>query len=616
MGDSIFHSDCSHFRLSVDCFGVNHDEEKNVFANIPIYVRCLTCGIVRHLVGAMKSSRYLGFFRNNKGSVTMFVSMTLTATIILNLILLDVLKINTAKRELAMASNSATRSVMSRFSSDMSAYGLFGVASKDPLSLQIATDVMSNQLNLSDISVSHHLKFDSMLASEGVFLKQLHESMKWRLPATLLKEMFTRWNQQSVRQTTVGTAALSSSNSVKLEAYAMREKLTLLAVQRLLKEAEKHWQQSRDQALEYLNQIIEELTMLQQLEQTVMQLAKPFQNREQSTGPTNDGPLALLIQTIEQRIADAHQPVDDWFFKTNQQLERAISTATNKTNEQQSLKQQFQDIVRQTLIINTRFCPNTSGAYQQLKRSIQNIRTFNQTTVGRPEALTRNHTNPYVFINKAKARSQTLIALISKGWKPLKENLYLNEFAIAHFNSRLDLQRGGASLTSPESHRLQNQEVEFVISGLYSCDASQAFVMAELFLLRMGLRTLEFFSNPQLYGASATKPWLLVLSALAYGGSKAYSDCKQLTEGEAVPLIEWKQRSLVSLNYLDHLRLLMLLVPRGKKIERIQALLEQNTGLDLTTTATSVELTAQASVPLRMFFKRSISLTGTARHAY
>ncbi len=175
--------------------------------------------------------------------------------------------------------------------------------------------------------------------------------------------------------------------------------------------------------------------------------------------------------------------------------------------------------------------------------------------------------------------------------------LYINEYALTKFNYAT-LGKGSmqsAELSRPADHPLKNQEAEYVLYGLSSCRSNIFAAYAELFMFRLSLRTVETLSDPK--KAAAGSPMLVFLIALAEAAGKAYADMGELAEGKAVPLME--RTAAIKLHYKDYLRLFLLLHGNNPNImARMQALIQLNTGHDLTQTPTYVQGTANTSIRL------------------
>jgi hypothetical protein len=171
----------------------------------------------------------------------------------------------------------------------------------------------------------------------------------------------------------------------------------------------------------------------------------------------------------------------------------------------------------------------------------------------------------------------------------MTREIYVNEYVLMNFNNRIPDQGPRAG------HMLNNQETEYVIYGLSSCQMNLSAAYVEMFMLRIGLRLVEALADPKTLAAGS--PMLAVLTALSTATAKAYSDMRKLLSGENVPLLD-AARAL-SLNYKDYLRIILFLHSHDlKRMSRIQALIQLNTGKDLRKKPTYVQASAKTSVKI------------------
>ena len=184
-----------------------------------------------------------------------------------------------------------------------------------------------------------------------------------------------------------------------------------------------------------------------------------------------------------------------------------------------------------------------------------------------------------------------------------RDEWFIDEYALTYFNYRTfgkeeadDAHDAGAR--TPVNHVLPNQEVEYLLYGFASCEANYAAAYAEMFSLRLAIRTTEQLMNPENDLLSVGSPALVLLAALARGAADALEDMQQLLAGKDVPLMQ-KLGSAVRLNYRDYLRLFLLLHSSDRNmLSRMQALIELNTGKDLNRFATYLQATATTSTKL------------------
>ncbi|MFK7695347.1 hypothetical protein ACI5FR_21295 [Paenibacillus sp. HJGM_3] len=204
----------------------------------------------------------------------------------------------------------------------------------------------------------------------------------------------------------------------------------------------------------------------------------------------------------------------------------------------------------------------------------------------------------------------SLLLKLASAAQTFRDELYVNEFALEKFNYRTFGKESSAdgkpipatSMTKPAQHALLGQEAEYVLYGQSSCLLNQSAAYAEMFALRLAIRTTEAMLSPSSKLASIGSPLLMVLWAAAEGALEAYRDMTDLVNGKAVPLSAKLAGEAVTMQYKDYLRLFYLLHSNDKRtMARMQGLIEVNTGRDLTGKATYVQGSVTASERLWFF---------------
>lgn len=175
-----------------------------------------------------------------------------------------------------------------------------------------------------------------------------------------------------------------------------------------------------------------------------------------------------------------------------------------------------------------------------------------------------------------------LLAHLQDMLQGARNELYVNEYALTEFNYRTlehEAAQGAiASLSEPLSHPLQGQEVEYILYGFDSRLANISAAYAEIYLIRLAVRTAEALTDPKKMLTGS--PLLTFLIALAEGAVRAYADMVELIGGKQVEVMA--KLPSVKLSYKDYLRLFLLLhSDNSKMMSRMQALIQLNTGIDL-----------------------------------
>jgi archaellum component FlaC len=255
-----------------------------------------------------------------------------------------------------------------------------------------------------------------------------------------------------------------------------------------------------------------------------------------------------------------------------------------------------------------------SSSYDQLKSYAAKYEMTDGTGVGPGEAVVELK-DP----KRIGSDALNLGGLIANALTSSRDAIYVNEYALTKFNDRTyGLEKDGkgqvkpvTSFSKPEMHLLAGQEAEYAAYGFYSCSANIASAYGEMFAIRLAVRTIERLSEPQNELLELGSPLLVLLAAAAEGAADALQDMNKLVHGEEVPFSS-KLAPAVTLTYQDYLRLL-LLVHGGtsRRLARLQALVELDTGLDLTKAVTQIQGSADTSVKL-WFLPGAVKLLGMA----
>lgn len=185
----------------------------------------------------------------------------------------------------------------------------------------------------------------------------------------------------------------------------------------------------------------------------------------------------------------------------------------------------------------------------------------------------------------------------------IRDEIYMNEYALTKFSYRtakLEAGKGGVPPAShvpskPLDHPLADQEAEYILYGMNSCASNYSAAYGEMFVFFMAVHIVEGLMDPKKSVLNIGSPLLLFTVVAAQAAIEAVQDMQKLVKGEAVPVLK-KVKSL-TVYYKDLLRLFMLLHSNDSKMmSRMQALIELNTGKDLTERTTYLQATTSSTV--------------------
>ncbi|WP_308722541.1 hypothetical protein [Paenibacillus polysaccharolyticus] len=259
--------------------------------------------------------------------------------------------------------------------------------------------------------------------------------------------------------------------------------------------------------------------------------------------------------------------------QSQQELENGRrSDAQRKENDKQS-KGKLKEIKR----IFSRIENGSSGSMQTFKQLEQfyeaNI-AFNQKSFERAEK-TEIASDPYDSGGNAMKGMDHLFGGMSGLLGQLGDELFQNEYALAYFNSMdfgqlFSWTEGSGDVN--DVFKLENQELEYILYGFHNPSGNIASAYAEVFGMRLAIRTAEGLSENSKLG----NPLLVLSAAILYGITHAIEDMVKLAKDGNVELSKYIK---VKLTYRDHLRLFLLMHSNNdRKMSRMLALIRLNTG--------------------------------------
>lgn len=301
--------------------------------------------------------------------------------------------------------------------------------------------------------------------------------------------------------------------------------------------------------------------------------------------------------TLASEIDHFLQVWRNWMSQVrNAQSEQALREEREQA-EKKAAEDEFADQIEQVMQMMT-------GCDQErLEEEKQLYASLKERTSRAKEREAEEEEQSYAEGRDAEDDAVGMAQMIGQIGERLTESVYVNEYALLTFNYRtFDAVKGTGSsqhrmaLSEPQSHPLSNQEVEYILYGFHTCAANYSAAYWEIFSVRLAIRTLESLMSPKNGWKMLGSPLIAFLWALAEGAVKAYQDTQKLIHGEEVALSA-KIAPTLTWSYTDYLRLFLLL--HGGKdsyVRRMQALVEVNTGKDLTMLHTSWDMQAEGSL--------------------
>lgn len=239
--------------------------------------------------------------------------------------------------------------------------------------------------------------------------------------------------------------------------------------------------------------------------------------------------------------------------------------------------------------------------FQQVReRYEQNLRFNQQADTGGPAAAHMPSGDAHDAAEQSAGVMDGLFAGMGNMLERSRDTIYYGEYAIGKFASfdptlLRDLLESGDKTAVSQAVSFHRQEAEYVIYGFHSPLGNIAAAYGELFAFRLAVRTMEGLIASRSLG----HPLLVLSAAIAYGLEKTMEDMLSFVRKGSAPLSKYAK---VELTYADYLRLFMLLHggSEEKRLARMVAVIEQNSGLTLSEVPTGV--TGEARISARLWF--------------
>ena len=173
--------------------------------------------------------------------------------------------------------------------------------------------------------------------------------------------------------------------------------------------------------------------------------------------------------------------------------------------------------------------------------------------------------------------------------KSMRDNIYINEYIMGIFKNSVPISEE-EGLKTKSRDTFYDSETEYILHGNASQNTNKMLTKAQILMMRFALDTLQIYSDIKkkeaaISIATAVSGWwtgglgIPVVSNLimcGWGMGEAIIDIKDIYAGKAVPIFKTKKETGVDFNYHDYLRLFLLAMDEGKKLGRVQDLIQLN----------------------------------------
>ncbi|RJE91269.1 hypothetical protein D3P07_04220 [Paenibacillus sp. 1011MAR3C5] len=279
------------------------------------------------------------------------------------------------------------------------------------------------------------------------------------------------------------------------------------------------------------------------------------------------------------------------------------SSVKNKLSEQKAKTKSLWKQAKNMLggLSGTSAMPEHQEQFAKVKERYQQNLLFNDQ--GGETAGPRKVTQAADAEDAAKESSGLMDSLFSGMSDMLldgRDYFYFGEYAAGRFSYfapqqlRKLLESGDTDGLS-QMASFDNQELEYVLYGFHDPMGNLIAAYGELFSVRLAIRTMEGLVASRSLG----HPLLILSAAIIYGLEKTMEDMISFATKGTAPISKYIKAEL---SYLDYLRIFMLLHggDQEKRLGRMIAVIEHNTGLTLAQVPSGV--TGEARVSMKLWF--------------
>lgn len=584
--------------------------------------------------------------KGERGGITMFALVTLSGLLLAAFVLSDLLRANLAAAEAESEARSAARSLLSGFDTDLLEYGLFGADwdADNGLPAGLGTAAAKRRaasggsFRWFDTPDSRIVRADPLydLGDHRVFQDQVLERMKYVAPiefgvevvqkfskgktaiqeakrtAEMTKELGKAWREREDALDSAWTFAsrIASSAGTQTAGGSLQPELNVLSA--YLADAKKANQEMQQMLAvdgsgtepapvsiypsEYFSEYEAGAAAIASMHGTwvaAVQAAEKAEDTEETEEEADSEEDQEGVRGPDVLLAELQQAAAAWYNRRQSlENERRREREDAERAERNGKTEAEAELSRGRMGAISACAGDSSSVYDELAGNgglYEKYRTYNAHLHSGGIESGMDESGVEAFLTS----SLNLLEAVMQALEGLRDEAYVNEYVLTHFTYLTLNDESGQFVPggSVGAHPLRNLEAEYILYGLPSCGLNMAAVHAELFAFRTALRTLEAMLKPGAM-ARAVHPVAALLTALAEGASRGAADVTALSEGKSVELPFVKG---IKVNYKDHLRLFYLLHSRNESVfSRIQAVIELNTGSDLTKRYTAMRVEAEA----------------------
>lgn len=525
------------------------------------------------------------FIDDQRGTVTIYLVIIFLAMLLFVGVFIDLSRIKIAQNQLRRAANSSARSVMADYNSGLkNDFGLFAVNSAEAnkemqkyINANIARPVKP-VFDLLDFRYEGgNASFSYPLDSTPVLKQQILEAMKYRAPVEITTGLINKFRA-------IGQLAgfYDEGNEKRKSLSRVEERIENLHNSNLkIKEAKKR---------EEINREIEK--SVRETDEIKLEIIKSEEERDLSIydfGNALQPAYKIEDETVINEFNQTRQRQKEEFTRIEAEIKQtkegihAASSSYQRTPEAENKENGRNPYYEQELRSQAEFYkardPEISRYFSP--EIIKGTRgDFEGTGGTKADGIAGFLKNIFIKLNGQEELLE------------IRDELYINEYALTYFSNLTSETKGG-----PE-YPYRHTEAEYICYGGKNPKAS---AVAELYKTRFALDTAAYFA----FSKAPADLIARTIYALIMGSLQASVDtCKMVISKEDVPIAAMVpdnplEKLNLTLNYRDHLRLLLLLnSDENGKLARIAELIKERSGSEPAKLFTLVNGDAEVSVKL------------------
>lgn len=615
------------------------------------------------------------FWQDEKGVITLFLVVIILAVFMFNAVLIDSARIMAAQKQTEYAVQAGVRSVLSNYHVDLMEYGLYGTNQDGAknifktavtLSLSPLKEERAQYLVLEEVAGGFEVECppSGMLANTSVFEQQVLEEMKYKAAMQMISEFmhnnggsensldkldFNISEQLSKDEEFIDIANELQSlkedrdymlDTLHVEFNSIAEDIIKIAesdidysdaeTPRTQEEIEKRQVEldnigdSISVALDELNQAKRHDQKMADLIETHITLLSEYSDDPRET-LLEDAYFTVYTKQLKslksfcsysdlteddidsiEDIQDVRETLEKERKKSAVNRDKAVADALKEANSDKPFDTGNADSIAES---STRNDDSKAKSFEQLKDGLAE-----KYYVSSESKTTYSNDNEDAATEAVKSLNDKfksgMLSLFLSG----RDNFYLNEYSLMYFNCKTTNNQSDDRLSQlRRKHLIGDEELEYIVYGLNQQNANLIAAGAEIYGIRLalhmsvGLKKFKYLIDPK----------LILIAAATYAAIMAANDTKDLLDGKTVAMYPDKaiKAGDVQMSYEDYMRLFLWQAGREKKINRMQALIELNTKIDLTETPGYIQGSAQTKLKL-WFLPGVMQALGKAQNGY